>query len=136
MGILTPSDRRNGRAYSGTERSLGDAVRHAANEFIESPVDGTRKTRWQAVVDRQFSVAIYGESDKDANSAAKFIRDTLFGRPAVQKQDKASDIPAIIFAERGDELSEIMRKAAEADAGQDGGMAVGIRFDDGGEMLV
>ena len=140
MGIISPPDRSREKTYSGSRRALSETMRLAANEFVESPVDGTRMTRWQAVCDRQFQIAMFAECDKDATSAAKFIRDTLFGRPAVMKQDRASEIPAVVFAGQADDLQKIAEKAARAeqDSEDDGcGVAgVGVRFDDGTEEIV
>ena len=118
---------------------MNEAMSYAANQFVESPLDGSRKTQWQAVVDRLYKTAIYAESDKDATSAAKVIAERLFGRAPVQKQDNEHEIPAIIFAERGDELELITEKAARAEddpEDYDGPMVAGVQFEDGSEMIV
>jgi len=112
---------------------------YAANQFIQSPMDGTRVTQWQAVVDRLYKTAIYAESDKDATSAAKVIAERLFGRAPVQKQENKHEIPAIIFAERGDELTQIAEKASRAEADPedyDGPVNIGVQFEDGSELIV
>lgn len=139
MGIIAPEKTTRPKQYAGSKKALNEAMSYAASEFIESPLDGTRKTRWQAVVDRLYNTAIYAESDKDATSAAKVIAERLFGRAPVQKQENKHEIPAIIFAERGDELTQIAEKASRAeDAPEDyeGPMNIGIQFDDGSEMIV
>ena len=112
---------------------------YAANQFIESPEDGSRVTQWQAVVNRLYKTAIYAESDKDATSAAKVIAERLFGRAPVQKQENKHEIPAIIFAERGDELTQIAEKASRAESDMEdyeGPVNFGVQFDDGTELIV
>lgn len=140
MGIISPTDKKREKRYTGSKKALAEAMSYAANEYIESPVSGERVTMWQAVVDRLYKTAIYAESDKDATSAAKVIAERLFGRAPVQKQENKHEIPAIIFAEKGRTLDEIADKAAMADDGGDddeaGETPVGIKFDDGTEVLV
>jgi len=139
MGIIAPTNKSGSKTYVGTKKAMSEAMSHAANEFIESPIDGTRKTRWQAVVDRLFNTAIYAQSDKDATSAAKVIKEELFGRAPVRKQENKHEIPAIIFAERGDELTQIAEKAARAEddpEDYDGPLNFGVKFDDGSELIV
>lgn len=112
---------------------------YAASEYVESPLDGTRKTQWQAVVDRLYKTAIYAESDKDATSAAKVIAERLFGRAPIQKQENKHEIPAIIFAERGDTLEQIAEKASRAESDPDdmeGPSSFGVQFEDGEEVIV
>ena len=136
MGIISP---KTTKPYVSSKKALSQAMSHAANEFIESPLDGSRKTRWQAVVDRLFNTAIYAESDKDATSAAKVIKEELFGRAPVRKQENKHEIPAIIFAQRGDELTQIAEKAARAEEDPedyDGPLNFGVQFEDGSEMIV
>lgn len=135
MGYITPNVK---QAPSG-KKAMAEMMSYAANQFISSPMDGSRITQWQAVVDRLYKTAIYAESDKDATSAAKVIAERLFGRAPVQKQENKHEIPAIIFAERGDELTQIAEKASRAEADPDdyeGPLNVGIQFDDGTEMIV
>ena len=118
---------------------MNEAMSHAANEFIESPINGERVTQWQAVVNRLYKTAIYAESDKDATSAAKVIAERLFGRAPVQKQENKHEIPAIIFAERGDELTQIAEKASRAENDPDdydGPVNIGVQFEDGSELIV
>lgn len=136
MGYITPKI--NGNAQ-GSKKAMNEAMSQAATTFIQSPVNGQRVTQWQAVVDRLYKTAIYAESDKDATSAAKVIAERLFGRAPVQKQENKHEIPAIIFAEKGDELTQIADKAARAETDSDdyeGPCNVGIQFDDGTEMIV
>lgn len=138
MGIISPNTA-TPKKYVGSKKALSEAMSYAANEFIESPLDGSRKTRWQAVVDRLFNTAIYAESDKDATSAAKVIKEELFGRAPVRKQENKHEIPAIIFAERGDELTQIAEKAARAEddpEDYDGPLNFGVQFEDGSELIV
>lgn len=123
----------------GTKKAMTEAMSYAANQIITSPVDGSRTTQWQAVVDRLYKTAIYAESDKDATSAAKVIAERLFGRAPVQKQENKHEIPAIIFAERGDTLEQITEKAQRAEADPEdyeGITPIGIQFEDGSEMIV
>ena len=134
MGYITPNVKNK-----GSKKAMAEAMSYAANTFIQSPVNGVQVTQWQAVVDRLFKTAIYAISDKDATSAAKVIRDSLFGRPAVQKQENKHEIPAIIFAERGDELSQIAEKASRAEddpEDYDGPLNFGVQFEDGSELIV
>ena len=136
MGIIAPPTK---KAPSGTKKAMAEAMSYAANTFITSPVTGERTTQWQAVVDRLYKTAIYAESDKDATSAAKVIAERLFGRAPVQKQENKHEIPAIIFAERGDELTQIAEKASRAEddpEDYEGPLNVGIKFDDGSELIV
>lgn len=136
MGIIAPHTK---NAPSGTKKAMAEAMSYAANTFIKSPVTGERTTQWQAVVDRLYKTAIYAESDKDATSAAKVIAERLFGRAPVQKQKNKHEIPAIIFAERGDELTQIAEKASRAEddpEDYEGPLNVGIQFDDGSELIV
>lgn len=135
MGYITPKTK---QAPSG-KKAMAEMMSFAANQFISSPVDGSRITQWQAVVDRLYKTAIYAESDKDATSAAKVIAERLFGRAPVQKQENKHEIPAIIFAERGDELTQIAEKAARAEADPedyDGPVNIGVQFEDGSELIV
>ena len=134
MGYITPKTK---QAPSG-KKAMAEMMSYAANQFISSPEDGSRITQWQAVVDRLYKTAIYAESDKDATSAAKVIAERLFGRAPVQKQEKKHEIPAIIFAERGDELTQIADKAARAETDPedyDGPLKFGVQFEDGSELI-
>lgn len=138
MGIICPGEKEP-KQYVGKKKALADAMSYAANQYVSSPLDGSRKTQWQAVVDRLYKTAIYAESDKDATSAAKVIAERLFGRAPVQKQESKNEIPAIIFAERGDTLEQIAEKASRAEPDTDdfeGETPFGIHFEDGSEMLV
>lgn len=135
MGYIVPETK---KAPSG-KKAMAEMMSYAANQFIQSPMDGTRITQWQAVVDRLYKTAIYAESDKDATSAAKVIAERLFGRAPVQKQENKHEIPAIIFAERGDELTQIAEKASRAEADPedyDGPVNIGVQFEDGSELIV
>ena len=138
MGIISPTNKVNNKPYSGSKKALAEAMSYAANQYVESPLNGERTTQWQAVVDRLYKTAIYAESDKDATSAAKVIAERLFGRAPVQKQENKHEIPAIIFAERGDTLEQITEKAARAEEDPDdydGPTKFGITFEDGSEMI-
>lgn len=139
MGIIAPEKQNTSRPKVGSKKAMAEAMSYAANQYIASPLTGERVTQWQAVVDRLFKTATYAESDKDATSAAKVIRDSLFGRPAVMKQENRHEIPAIIFAERGDTLEDITEKAARAEEDPedyDGPLKIGVTFEDGTEMVV
>ena len=136
MGYITPNVK---KAPSGSKKAMAEMMTYAANQFIQSPVNGVQVTQWQAVVDRLYKTAIYAESDKDATSAAKVIAERLFGRAPVQKQENKHEIPAIIFAERGDELTQIAEKASRAEddpEDYDGPMNIGVQFEDGSELIV
>lgn len=136
MGYITPKVK---KAPSGSKKAMAEMMTYAANQFIQSPVNGVQVTQWQAVVDRLYKTAIYAESDKDATSAAKVIAERLFGRAPVQKQENKHEIPAIIFAERGDELTQIAEKASRAEddpEDYDGPMNIGVQFEDGSELIV
>lgn len=139
MGIISPTNVNRRKPYVGSKKALADAMSYAANQFVESPLSGERTTQWQAVVDRLYKTAIYAESDKDATSAAKVIAERLFGRAPVQKQENKHEIPAIIFAERGDTLEQITEKASRADEDPedfDGVSKFGVEFEDGSEIIV
>ena len=47
---------------------------------------------------RLYKTAIYAESDKDATSAAKVIKEELFGRAPVRKQENKHEIAAALCA--------------------------------------
>ena len=139
MGIISPTNKVNNKPYSGSKKALADAMSYAANQNVESPVSGERTTQWQAVVDRLYKTAIYAESDKDATSAAKVIRDTLFGRPAVQKQEKIADIPRTVFVIKNNELKQIEEKAARATPDEEDleeQSEFSVRIEDGEEVVV
>jgi hypothetical protein len=137
MGIIAPSAKTGIKHYAGSKKVLNDAMSYAANQYIESPLDGTQKTQWQAVVDRLYKTAIYAESDKDATSAAKVIAERLFGRAPVQKQENKHEIPAIIFADRDDALEQIAEKASRAEPDNDDAeVPFGVTFEDGTEVLI
>ena len=139
MSIIVPKNKIDSKPKVGSKKAMAEAMSYAANQYIASPLTGERVTQWQAVVDRLFKTATYAESDKDATSAAKVIRDSLFGRPAVMKQENRHEIPAIIFAERGDTLEDITEKAARAEEDPedyDGPLKIGVTFEDGTEMVV
>lgn len=135
MGIIAPSFNTKQKHPQGTKKALEEAMSYTANQFIESPLTGERVTNWQAVVDRQFKIAQFAESDKDATSSAKFIRDTLFGRPAVMKQGKKTDIPAIVFMEKNSDIQDLMKKADDAEDDSEEAL-IGIQFEDGSELVV
>lgn len=139
MGIIAPGNKTNFKPRTGSKKALAEAMSYAANQYTSSPLTGEQTTQWQAVVDRLYKTAIYAQSDKDATSAAKVIAERLFGRAPVQKQENKHEIPAIIFAERGYELTQIAEKAARAEEDPedyDGPFNVGIEFDDGSELIV
>jgi hypothetical protein len=139
MGIIAPGNKRHSNPPAGSKKAMSEAMSYAANQFVQSPLTGQRTTQWQAVVDRLYKTAIYAESDKDATSAAKVIAERLFGRAPIQKQENKHEIPAIIFAEKGDELEQIAEKASRAEEDPDdydGPMTVGVQFEDGSEMLI
>jgi len=139
MGIIAPNNKLTEKKYTGSKKALADAMSYAANQFVESPLSGEMCTQWQAVVDRLYKTAIYAQSDKDATSAAKVIAERLFGRAPVQKQENKHEIPAIIFAERGDTLEQITEKASRAEEDPEdyeGSTPIGIQFEDGSEMIV
>lgn len=135
MGIICPTEKTVKKPYAGTKKALEEAMSYTANQFIESPLTGERVTNWQAVVDRQFKIAQFAESDKDATSSAKFIRDTLFGRPAVMKQGKKTEIPAIVFMEKQAELDDLMNKASMGEDDSEEPL-IGLQFEDGSELIV
>lgn len=138
MGIIAPTNNKK-QKYVGSKKALSEAMSLAASQYIESPLDGSQRTKWQAVVDRLYNTAIYAKSDKDATSAAKVIKEELFGRAPVRKQENKHEIPAIIFAERGDELEQIAEKASRAEddpEDYEGPVNFGVQFEDGSEMIV
>ena len=135
MGVIFPTNKAREKQYQGSKKSLENAMSEKANQYVESNLTGERVTNWQLVVDRQFKIAQFAESDKDATASAKFIRDTIFGRPAIMKQGKKSEIPAIVFMEKQAELDELMAKAAQAEPDSEEPL-VGITFDDGSELVV
>ena len=134
MGIIVPTNKTNNRPYKGTKKALEDVMSQTASMYVESPLTGERVTNWQAVVDRQFKIAQFAESDKDATSSAKFIRDTLFGRPNVMKQGKKTEIPAIVFMEKNSDITDLMKKADGAEEETEEPL-VAIKFDDGSELV-
>jgi len=139
MGIIAPGNKKHPNPPAGSKKAMNEAMSYAANQFVQSPLTGQKTTQWQAVVDRLYKTAIYAESDKDATSAAKVIAERLFGRAPIQKQENKHEIPAIIFAEKGDELEQIAEKASRAEEDPedyDGPMTVGVQFEDGTEMLI
>lgn len=135
MGIISPTNKTQATQYKGSKKALEDAMSMTANMYVTSPLTGERVTNWQAVVDRQFKIAQFAESDKDATSSAKFIRDTLFGRPAVMKQGKKTEIPAIVFMEKNSDITELMNKADNAEEETEEPL-IGIQFEDGSELVV
>lgn len=139
MGIISPTNNTKTSSYQGSKKALAEAMSYAAQQIIESPIDGTRMSMWQAVVKRLYNTAIYAESDKDATSAAKVIAERLFGRAPVQKQENKHEIPAIVFTVKNSEIKDIEEKAARAepDAQDDSGITpIEIQLDDGSEMTV
>jgi len=135
MGIISPSNKTSNKTYSGSKKALEEAMSMTASMYVESPLTGERVTNWQAVVDRQFKIAQFAESDKDATSSAKFIRDTLFGRPAVMKQGKKTEIPAIVFCEKNSDITDLMNKADRAEDDYEESL-IGLQFEDGSELVV
>lgn len=139
MGIISPTNNTKTSSYQGSKKALAEAMSYAAQQIIESPIDGTRMSMWQAVVKRLYNTAIYAESDKDATSAAKVIAERLFGRAPVQKQENKHEIPAIVFTVKSSEIKDIEEKAARAepDVQDDSGITpIEIQLDDGSEMTV
>lgn len=135
MGIISPGNKTHENTYKGSKKALEDAMSMTASMYVESPLTGELVTNWQAVVDRQFKIAQFAESDKDATSSAKFIRDTLFGRPAVMKQGKKTEIPAIVFMEKDADITDLMNKADRAEDDSEESL-IGITFEDGSELVV
>ncbi len=139
MGLIAPKEKSSGNQYQGSKKALAEAMSFIANQMIESPIDGSRMTMWQAVVKRLYNTAIFAESDKDATSAAKVIADRLFGRAPVQKQENKHDIPEIVLAVKDDELKEIIEKASRAEPENDSfeeETSIGVQFDDGSEVIL
>lgn len=139
MGIISPTNKNQEKLYTGSKKALAEAMSYQANQMIESPIDGSRMTMWQAVVKRLYNTAIYAESDKDATSAAKVIAERLFGRAPVQKQENKHDIPTVVFAIKEDELKDIAEKASRSESDnnyEEAETPIGIQFDDGSEVLV
>ena len=140
MGIIAPTNKtRDISRFDNSPKSLTSVIMHAANEFIESPVDGQRMTKWQAAVQRMFNTAIYAESDKDAANAFGKLADRIFGKAPVQKFDKQAEIPKVVFALNGSELTDIAKQIAGDDDAPDPfeeEPSVGITFSDGSESIV
>lgn len=139
MGIISPTNKNQEKLYTGSKKALTEAMSYQANQMIESPIDGSRMTMWQAVVKRLYNTAIYAESDKDATSAAKVIAERLFGRAPVQKQENKHDIPEIVLVVKDKELKTIEEKASRAEVendGDDSETPIEIQFDDGSGVVV
>lgn len=145
MGIIAHSNKTSGKPMKPVSRKeMADALLWEAAQPVVSPVDGQRMTKLQAVAKRAFSTAITAESDKDAQTSAKWIWERIFGRAPVQKLEKKNEIPAMVFAVREDDIGTIAKKAAlanpelddEFDDDAEAPEGIGIVTDDGEEFLV
>ena len=119
-----------------TKQVLQDSILAQARESIQLD-NGRILTKWDAVVQRQFDIALYAESNADATSSAKWLGDRILGKPAVMAEKEAKPIPKVIFALDDEDIKTIQEKAAEADdEEEESEEAVYVETESGEKFLV
>lgn len=123
-----------------SKQVLNDIILSNARQMVET-ADGKIITKWEAVVARQYDIAMFAESNADATSSAKWLADRVLGKPAVMSEKETKPTPKVIFQLDSDDQSEILRKAALADEEDDyddeqDEECIGVTTDTGEQFLV
>lgn len=68
----------NPKGRPTNENAISNIIDEVGNRFVDSR---NKKTYWEALSERIFSIAVYGEDDNNVITAAKYLLDRRFGRP-------------------------------------------------------
>lgn len=120
-----------------TKQVLQDSILSQARESVQL-ADGRILSKWDAVVQRQFDIALYAESNADATTSAKWLGDRILGKPAVMAEKEVKPIPKVTFVLDDEDVKAIQAKAAEAEdeEEQEEEEAILVETDSGEKFLV
>ena len=108
MGKIAPSFQKDKKA----KRVLRDAVWAQLNEE-QIDGDGSVTTYAEIMANRLVNVACFAESDKDAISAAKFLKEWTEGKPPVTDSTEKIEMPMVKFILNEPEVAMIEDKASQ-----------------------
>lgn len=107
MGKIAPSFQKDKKA----KRVLRDAVWTKLNEE-QLDGDGSVTTYAEIMANRLVNVACFAESDKDAISAAKFLKEWMEGKSPVTDSTEKVEMPMVKFILNEPEVAMIEDKAS------------------------
>ena len=108
MGKIAPSFQKDKKA----KRVLRDAVWAKLNEE-QIDGDGSVTTYAEIMANRLVNVACFAESDKDAISAAKFLKEWMEGKSPVTDSTEKIEMPMVKFILNEPEEAMIEDKASQ-----------------------
>ena len=108
MGKIAPSFQKDKKA----KRVLRDAVWAKLNEE-QIDGDGSVTTYAEIMANRLVNVACFAESDKDAISAAKFLKEWMEGKSPVTDSTENIEMPMVKFILNEPEVAMIEDKASQ-----------------------
>ena len=108
MGKIAPSFEKDKKA----KRVLRDAVWAKLNEE-QIDGDGSVTTYAEIMANRLVNVACFAESDKDAISAAKFLKEWMEGKSPVTDSTEKIEMPMVKFILNEPEVAMIEDKASQ-----------------------
>lgn len=108
MGKIAPSFQKDKKA----KRVLRDAVWAKLNEE-QMDGDGGVATYAEIMANRLVNVACFAESDKDAISAAKFLKEWMEGKSPVTDSTEKIEMPMVKFILNEPEVAMIEDKASQ-----------------------
>lgn len=108
MGKIAPSFQKDKKA----KRLLRDAVWAKLNEE-QIDGDGSVTTYAEIMANRLVNVACFAESDKDAISAAKFLKEWMEGKSPVTDSTEKIEMPMVKFILNEPEVAMIEDKASQ-----------------------
>jgi hypothetical protein len=108
MGKIAPSFQKDKKA----KRVLRDAVWAKLNEE-QIDGDGSVTTYAEIMANRLVNVACFAESDKDAISAAKFLKEWMEGKSPVTDSTEKIEMPMVKFILNEPEVAMIEDKASQ-----------------------
>lgn len=107
MGKIAPSFQKDKKA----KRVLRDAVwTKLSEEQIDG--DGSVTTYAEIMANRLVNIACFAESDKDAISAAKFLKEWMEGKSPVTDTTEKVEMPMVQFILKEPEVAMIEDKAS------------------------
>lgn len=109
MGKIAPSFQKDKKA----KRVLRDAVWAKLNEE-QMDGDGGVTTYAEIMANRLVNVACFAESDKDAISAAKFLKEWMEGKSPVTDSTEKIEMPMVKFILNEPEVAMIEDKASQS----------------------
>ena len=108
MGKIAPSFQKDKKA----KRVLRDAVWAKLNEE-QIDGDGSVTTYAEIMANRLVNVACFAESDKDAISAAKFLKEWMEGKSPVTDSTEKIEMPMVKFILNEPEVGMIEDRASQ-----------------------